>query len=401
MIVMGRYRISWKMHEKRMNYVRSEIEKHGCVAMVLFSPLNVFYLTGYTIISTERPTALILPVHDEPILFIPRLEEDHSKFRVPQIKKRIVYFEYPGVEHPMKVLARGLEELKLADKKIAVDAPGYPGIMGYVGPSLAEVLPSAKIENLGKIINDMRLVKDDEEIALIRESAKWGNLAHRLLQEYVYPGAHEIEVAARASFEASLAMIKALGPEFEPGTMLPASAGFRGQIGPYSAYPHMLTSNIVIREGDVLVTGAGAKIGGYSSELERTMIVGKPNEKQIKYFNIMVKAQQAALEAFKPGVKCCDVNKVAFKVFKEEGVPQEYILHRVGHGIGLQGHEPPWIEDGDTTILKPGMVFSCEPGIYIPGFAGFRHSDTVIITEDGAEIVTFYPRDLDSLTILH
>ncbi|MEM4482503.1 MAG: Xaa-Pro peptidase family protein [Candidatus Methanomethylicia archaeon] len=396
---MGRYAISWKTHEKRMNYIRKELEKRECKAMILFTPLNVFYLVGYTIISTERPTALILPVDDEPILFIPRLEEDHSKFRVPHIKKRIVYFEYPGVEHPMKVLARGLEELKLGDKKIAVDAPGYPGIMGYVGPSLGEVLPTVKIENLGKIISDMRIIKDEEELSLIRESAKWGNLAHKLLQEYVYPGALEIEVAARASFEASLAMIKALGPEFEPGTMLPASAGFRGQIGVYSAYPHMLASSIVIREGDVLVTGAGARIGGYNSELERTMIVGKPNDKQIKYFNIMLKAQQASLDAFKPGVKCSDVNKAAFKVFKEEGVPSEYILHRVGHGIGLQGHEPPWIEDGDQTILKPGMVFSCEPGIYIPGFAGFRHSDTVIITDDGVEIVTFYPRDIDSLTI--
>ncbi|MEM3615953.1 MAG: Xaa-Pro peptidase family protein [Candidatus Methanomethylicia archaeon] len=396
---MGRYSISWKNHERRMNYIRRELEKRNCKAMILFSPLNVFYIVGYTIISTERPTALILPVDDEPILFIPKLEEEHSKFRVPQIKRRIVYFEYPGVEHPMKVLVRGLEEMKLIDKKIAVDAPGYPSIMGYVGPSLSELLPSITVENLGKIINDMRIIKDDEELALIRESAKWGNLAHKLLQEYVYPGALEIEVAARASFEASLSMLKALGPEFEPGTMLPASAGFRGQIGVYSAYPHMLTSNMVIREGDVLVTGAGARIGGYNSELERTMIVGKPDEKQTKYFNIMVKAQKAALDAFKPGTRCCDVNKASFKVFKEEGVPSEYILHRVGHGIGLQGHEPPWIEDGDETMLKPGMVFSCEPGIYIPGFAGFRHSDTIIITEDGVEIVTFYPRDLDNLTI--
>lgn len=396
---MNRYAISWKNHEKRMNYLRREIEKRECAAMIVFSPLNIFYLTGYTIIATERPTALILPVNDEPVLFIPRLEEDHSKFRVSQIKKRIVYFEYPGIEHPMKILAKGLEDLKLDDKKLAVDAPGYPGIMGYTGPLLSEVLPSAKIENHGKIINDMRIIKDEEELALIRESAKWGNLAHKLLQEYVYPGALEIEVAARASYEASLIMIKTLGLKFDPGFMLPASAGFRGQIGQYSAYPHMLTSNRVIREGDVLITGAGARIGGYNSELERTMIVGKPSEKQIKYFNIMVKAQQASLEAFKPGVKCSEVNEAAFKVFKEEGVPSEYILHRVGHGIGLQGHEPPWIEAGDQTILKPGMVFSCEPGIYILGFAGFRHSDTVIITEDGVEIVTFYPRDIDSLII--
>lgn len=397
---MVRFKISWKTHEKRMDNVRRELEKNGCKAMILFNPLRIFYLTGYTVLSTERPIALILPVEDEPALFVPKLEEEHSKFRVPQIKKRIVYFEYPGIEHPMKLLAKGIKEMGLHEKTIAADAPGYPGVMGYKGPKLTELLPSLQLKLLGDIIDRMRLIKDEEELNLIRESAKWGNLAHRLLQDYVAPGLIETEIAIKASYEASIAMIKALGPEFDPGVSMPARAGFRGQIGAYSAYPHMLASNVTIKEGDVLVTGAGARIGGYNSELERTMIVGKPTEKQKKYFNIMVKAQRAALEAFKPGVKCSDVNKAAFKVFKEEGIPMNFILHRVGHGIGLEGHEPPWVEDGDETLMKPGMVFSCEPGIYIPGFAGFRHSDTVIILEDGVEVVTFYPRDLESLTIL-
>ncbi|MCS7385510.1 MAG: Xaa-Pro peptidase family protein [archaeon GB-1867-005] len=396
---MSRFSISNSTYMKRMDSVRKTLEKKDLHALILFSPLRIFYLTGYTVIPTERPIALILPVADEPALFIPKLEEDHSKFRIPYIRKRIVYFEYPGVEHPMKVLAKALEEMKLHDKSVAADAPGYPGIMGYKGPKLNEVLPKMKVVLAPDIIDDMRLIKCEEELNLIRESAKWANLAHRLLQDYTSPGLIETEIAMRASYEASVAMIKTLGPEFDPGNSLPARAGFRGQIGEYSAYPHMLAGSMIVKEGDVLVTGAGAKIGGYSAELERTMIVGKPTKKQEKYFNIMVKAQQAALDAFKPGIKACEVNKAAFKVFKEEGVPAEYILHRVGHGIGLEGHEPPWIEDGDNTILKPGMVFSCEPGIYIPGFAGFRHSDTVIITEDGAEVVTYYPRNLEDLII--
>ncbi|MCS7364354.1 MAG: Xaa-Pro peptidase family protein [archaeon GB-1867-035] len=396
---MGRFSISISTLLKRIKEVRRILEKRKFDALILFSPIRIFYLTGYTVIPTERPIAFILPVADEPALFVPRLEEDHSKFRVPFIKRRFVYFEYPGVKHPMKVFAEALREMNLDDKNVASDAPGYPGIMGYKGPKLTDVLPSIKITLAPEIIDDMRLIKSEEELNLIRESAKWTNLAHRLLQEYTAPGLIETEVAIRASYEASVAMIKALGPEYDPGASLPARAGFRGQIGAYSAYPHMLGGSMIIKKGDVLVTGAGAKVGGYSAELERTMIIGKPTEKQAKYFNIMVKAQRASLDAFKPGIKASEVNKAAFKVFKEEGVPMEYVLHRVGHGIGLEGHEPPWIEDGDETILKPGMVFSCEPGIYIPGFAGFRHSDTVFITEDGVEIVTYYPRDLEDLII--
>jgi Xaa-Pro aminopeptidase len=153
-----------------------------------------------------------------------------------------------------------------------------------------------------------------------------------------------------------------------------------------------------MRKGDVLVTGAGADVAGYSAELERTMILGKPTEKQKKYFEIMVKMQDAALSAYAPDVKCSEVDKATLKVARENGVT-EYLLHHTGHGIGLEGHEPPWIDQGNHELLKPGMILSCEPGIYIPGFGGFRHSDTVLITEQGSEIITNYPRDLKSLTI--
>ncbi len=165
-----------------------------------------------------------------------------------------------------------------------------------------------------------------------------------------------------------------------------------------SAIPHSISIKRKIREGDVVVTGAGADIGGYSSELERTMIIGQPTEKQRRYFEVMLKAQDAGLKAFKPGAKCSDVDKASRKVIEKAGY-EALIRHHTGHGLGLEGHEPPWLDIGDDTIMKPGMVFSCEPGIYKPGYAGFRHSDTVVITEDGSEILTYYPRDLESLTI--
>lgn len=129
------------------------------------------------------------------------------------------------------------------------------------------------------------------------------------------------------------------------------------------------------------------------------MIVGEPSEKQKKYFEIMVNSQDAALETFKPGIKCSEVDKAANRVLKEAGC-SEYMRHHTGHGLGMEGHEPPFLDLGSDVTMRPGMVFSCEPGIYIPGFAGFRHSDTVLITEDGSEQITYYPRDLESMTIL-
>jgi Xaa-Pro aminopeptidase len=246
----------------------------------------------------------------------------------------------------------------------------------------------------------MRLIKSEEEIALIRESAKWANLAHTLLQEYTAPNTWDFDVAAAASHEASTVMKKTLGPDYEPQRWgrSPASAVYRGQVGEMSAIPHSIATKRLMREGDVLVTGAGADVGGYSCELERTMFLGEPTPKQRKYFETMLKAQDEAFKAFKPGVKCSIVDEAATRIFRKAGL-SKFLRHHTGHGLGLEGHEPPWLDVGNNAPLKPGMVLSCEPGIYEAGFGGFRHSDTVLITEDGAEVITYYPRDIESLTI--
>ena len=121
--------------------------------------------------------------------------------------------------------------------------------------------------------------------------------------------------------------------------------------------------------------------------------------RRIEDNQIMLKAQEAAIETLGPGVKCSDVDKASMKVISNSGY-NSLMRHHTGHGIGLEGHEPPWLDIGNEAELKPGMVVSIEPGIYELGFAGFRHSDTAVITEDGYELVTYYPRDLESLTIL-
>jgi len=362
--------------------------------------VSIFYFSHFYHMVTERPATLFVELDNDPIFMGPLLEADHLRMQTPLIGDCYTYLDYPGEKHPMEKFAEWIKDLGYGKAKIGTDNPaGASGTMGYVGPKLNELLNEVEFVQDGQYLWDLRLIKSHEELELIRESAKWGNLAHSYLQEYTRPGLYDMEVNLMATLEATSAMKKALGSEYESVKGRAVSAGFRGQIGKKSAIPHSIDLNKIIREGDVLVTGAGADIGGYGSELERTMIVGRPTTKMERMFNVMCKAQEAAAEAIKPGNTCADVDKAANKVIKEEGY-WSLVKHHTGHGIGIQGHEPPYLDQGNDQILEVGMVVSIEPGIYELGYAGFRHSDTLIVTEDGCDWVTYYPRDIESLTIL-
>lgn len=398
---MVRLAISEREHKRRIEHVRKTLTRRRLDALYLTSGVSFFYLTGYSYIATERPAALVVPVEGEITFMGPLLEIDHIPLKTRLIKEVKTYYDYPGKKHPIDHLAEFLRDMGLAKKRLGTDnMAGAAGIWGYSGPPITERLPRAKFVLAKDIIEDMRLIKSREEIELIRESAKWANLAHSLLQEYTAAGLWDFDVAMAATHEASMMMKKALGPDYEPQRWgrHPAGAGFRGQVGEMSAIPHSIATKRFMRDGDVLVTGAGADVGGYSCELERTMILGKPTLKQQKLFKVMLMAQEEAFGALKPNVKCSSVDKATMRVFKRAGLGR-LMRHHTGHGLGLEGHEPPWLDVGNDAVLRPGMVVSCEPGIYEPGFGGFRHSDTALITGDRAEIITYYPRDLESLTI--
>ena len=243
-------------------------------------------------------------------------------------------------------------------------------------------------------------VKSAAEIALIRESIRWSNLAHRLLQRYTRVGATETEVSQRASNEATFAMLDAIGEIYRAQTFVEsgASAGYRGQIGRNAAIPHALAGNLVFQLGDVLVTGASAPVWGYLSELERTMFIGEPTAEQERMFAHMVELQDLAIDAIRPGSLCSDVDTTVRGYFDEHAL-WPYWRHHTGHAIGLRYHEGPFLDSGDRTEIRPGMVFTVEPGLYSPDLGGFRHSDTVLVTDDGIEVLTYYPRDLASLVI--
>jgi Xaa-Pro dipeptidase len=162
--------------------------------------------------------------------------------------------------------------------------------------------------------------------------------------------------------------------------------------------PHGFVKGHGIQKGDVLVSGAGADIDGYRSELERTMIVGEPTLEQERAFSAMLALQSRAIEIMAPGVTAAEV-ELATVTLAEELEVQDSLRHHVGHSIGLEGHEAPFLDRGDEAVLEPGMVFTVEPGVYVKDIGGFRHSDTVVITETGCRVMTDYPRELKDLIV--
>lgn len=387
-------KISVNEYRSRQQVILAELEKRGLSGACFFGNTTIFYLTGFRFASTERPMALVLD-KNETVMFVPELEGEHCLIDTA-IDRSVTYPEYPGEVHPMYQLKDLFVAMKLNDKGVGVDGGGYPGVYGYKGPSLAELMPAIKIENLAYFIVKMRMIKSEQELTLIRESARWGDVAHRLLQDYTVPGQSEIQVSMRASMEATQLMIETLGDRYAALGGRGVGAGYRGQIGAHSALPHSQTINAIFQPGDTLVTGAGGDVGGYHSELERTMFVGEPSEQQRHYFQLMYEAQEIAFNAIKPGEPYSVVDDAVRNFFDKNNL-WEYWRHHQGHNIGLEGHEAPFFDIGDDSIMLPGMVVSVEPGIYVPGLGGFRHSDTGIITETGFEIITLYPRDIDSL----
>jgi Xaa-Pro dipeptidase len=376
----------------RRNALAAALDERGLSGCVLFDPHYVLYYSGFHFIPTERPIAFVLAGGGRGGMLVPRLELEHAQANTA-VQEVVSYDEYPGERHPMEAL-RELCDAMGVHGRVGADNDGYPRVFGYRGPAFGEV------EIVADAVEDQMAVKSDAEIALLRESAKWGNLAHTLLQRYTRVGVSETEVTARAGIEATAAMLDAIGPIYRAQSPWfdGALAGYRGQIGRNAAIPHAHANNIVFQAGDVLVTGATAPVWGYHSELERTMVIGPPTDEQRQMFEHMVALQDIAFAAINPGARCADVDVAARAYYDEHGLWDNW-RHHVGHAIGIRYHEGPFLDRGDQTEIRPGMVFTVEPGLYAGGLGGFRHSDTVAVTEDGLDFLTTYPRDLESLTL--
>ncbi len=396
-IKLAQLRISDDEFRARCETLLGHIRGSDLGGVVLFDADYIKYYTGFAFIPTERPMAFAMNSSGDRGLFVPRLELEHAQSNA--MTDRVDhYLEYPHKEHPMQVLAGVLADMSITGS-VGADDDGYPWLFGYRGEKLSK-LAGVTIEPIRAFVEDQMAIKTKSEIALLKESCIWANLAHQLLQRYTKPGVTETEVERRASNEATDAMLDALGPIYRAQSSYygGAVAGYRGQIGRNAAIPHALANNMVFQAGDVLVTGASAPVWGYVSELERTMILGKPTDDQKRYFDHMIALQDLALENIKPGRLCSDVDKAVWGYFEKHKLEGNW-KHHTGHCIGLRYHEGPFLDVGDDTEIKKGMVFTVEPGLYEANLGGFRHSDTVVVTDDGIEMLTYYPRDLESLMI--
>jgi Xaa-Pro aminopeptidase len=379
---------------------RARLREHaagaGASGYVVFGPSYVTYFTGFFFLSNERPIVFAEGPGGSAI-FVPEFELERTKAEA-SFERIETYPEYPGIEHPMTILARVLADLGIRGR-IAADQDGYPGILGYRGPALSEVT-GAEVVAVDEEIERMLVRKSPAEIELIRESGRWCAYGHRLLQQYSLPGETEAQASLRAAQEATLAMLTELGDRFggAQGSADGVKAGYRGQIGRRSAWAHAIAHNIVFQPGDVLVTETGAPVWGYNAELERAMVIGEPSDEVRRLFAHTVASQEAAFAAIRPGATCADVDGAVMRYLEQHDLTRYWRQH-TGHAIGLRNHEAPFLDVGDRTVLEPGMVFTIEPGIYDDELGGFRHSDTIVVTEDGYEKLTEYPSDLESLTI--
>jgi len=389
--------ISPQEYQTRAGRLLEHLQAEKLTGVVLFDHFYILYYTGFAFIPTERPIAFVMNANGERALFVPRLEVEHARSNA-SIERVDFYVEYPLDPHPMIIFKKTLSEMGI-NGHFGVDADGYPWILGYRGPSLA-ALTGGNPRQLAGFIEEQIMIKSPAELALVRESIKWSNLAHMLLQRYTRVGVTETYASMRAGMEATLTMLDAIGPIYSAQSAFSdgPSAGYRGQIGRNAAIPHSLANNITFQPGDVLVSGAGTPMWGYNSELERTLVIGPASDDQKRMFEHMVALQDITFDTIQPGIRCCDVDR-AVRAYYEIHDLMPYWKHHTGHAIGLRYHEGPFLDLGDQTLIQPGMVFTVEPGLYSPELGGFRHSDTVSVTEDGIDILTYYPRDLPSLTI--
>ncbi len=399
--------LAWKTGEAeyalRRERVRAVLDERKLDALVLFHPIRMAYVSGFFHVSTERPMAIVVAGDGALGALVPMLEQENIQ-NYP-VDKVMVYPEYPtgGAKHPMEFLADLLGEMNLSarGKRIGYDNNGGRDINGYEGPGLSSVVAEGvETERARDIVDRLRAVKSPAEVQLMIESCIWGNYAHQIMHESIEVGKAPLDISYQASATASRAMLKALGPGYQPLTAVwgyPAGAGFTA--GRSTAMPHLLYEATGVQPGDVLVTGAGADVGGYTSELERTMIVGEPNEEFVRYFDLMMDLQQTGFDALRPGRTFADAENDVSQRFAELGIA-DLQRHHTGHGLGLEGHEWPFIDKGSAdVVIEENMILSVEPGIYVPGLAGFRHSDTVVVRANGVERLTFYPRELDALVI--
>jgi len=352
---------------KRINALRkTAFTENGFDGYLIFNSANLLYFLGF-----PGTTALLIPADGESTVYVYGVNYEQAKaegkgFRVELVK---------GDENLMAKIAKQAQDYKV--KKLAVDALGVESWR-----ALAQAFPRKNtLEVNNNFVQALRRVKDKEEIELMRKAGELTSAGMNAAYEAVKPGAKEYEVAAEIEY----AMRKrgSGGTAFE--TIVASGA--------CSAFPHGGCTAREIRQGDLVVVDIGATYQYYCSDMTRTFVAGKASAKQKRIYNVVRTAQENAFKTIKANVPVSDVDAAARQVIEAAGYG-EFFVHRLGHGVGLEVHEPPTLSQTSKDALAAGNVVTDEPGIYLPGFGGVRIEDTVLVQKNGAEKLTVGPYSL-------
>ncbi|MFN9423284.1 M24 family metallopeptidase [Gemmatimonas sp.] len=364
--------ISVDERKARLDKARRLMTDQRIDALMLAGGTSMEYFTGMRWGNSERLLAVVIPAKGAPFLVTPKFEEERALEQATMGPLGLDATVYAWEEHedPWAFFGKGLRDRGLATATIGVEET-----VKFQFSDGAARLPQVRTVSGTPVTAGCRITKDAHELALMRHASKVTLLAYEAAYKSLTEGMTQDDFADLVQLAH-----KRLG--------YTGSAGV--QVGKYSALPHGSATPQVVQEGSILLIDGGCKVEGYSSDISRTFVLGKATQRMKDVFEIEFRAQTAALAAARPGVPCEAVDAAARKVIVDAGFgpDYQYFSHRVGHGMGMDGHEWPYLVRGNTLPLAPGMVFSDEPGIYIPGEFGIRLEDDMVITESGAELFT-------------
>ena len=365
----------WEELYRRRLYSRQQAAGLDCVALV--PGPNMRYLSGLPLFMSERPIVALYPLGRRPALLLPELERG----RAAEVTAGAVdLFSYSDEEGHGPAFARVAEALALDGKRVAVE---YLHMRVLELRALEASAPESSFVSLEEVLPGLRVVKDRDEVAAIRAAI---DLTERALHTLIAPGTHNTFVGRteRQVAEELTREILRAGAD--------AIAFMIVVAGPNGADPHAGPSDRPLQEGDLMTIDCGAVLGGYISDITRTFAVGQVSDELRSMYEVVRQANAAGRLAARPGIAAQEVDRAARGIIMEAGYG-ELFFHRTGHGLGLETHEPPYMVEGNEQLLEPGMVFTVEPGVYRAGLGGVRIEDDVVVTEDGAESLTTFPRE--------
>ena len=363
---------------QRLRRARDLMRRNGIGAIIVESGPSLDYLTGIQWWRSERLTGVVIPAEGEPIVVTPFFES-------PSIKETLAVpaeiRTWNEDEEPLKLVADFLKERGVASRPIAFEETNR----FFIEDRLKRQLPSARIVSANPVIRAQRMIKSSAELALMQAANDI------MLASLRYAGENTREGMTPADIDAMIAAAqKQLGGAYDGGLVL---------IGEASAYPHGSKKPHVVQRGDIVLLDCTSSVHGYQADISRTYVVGEPTPEQRKLWDQVHRGQQIAIQTAKVGVPAGSVDDAVRKVYESWGFGPGYRLpglsHRTGHGIGMEVHEPVYLVHGEMTPLAPGMCFSDEPGLYIPGKFGVRLEDCWYMTQSGPKFFTQPPPSID------